>query len=154
MLSVDDYLDAARAATKSKSDRELSKLLGVSSGTVSQIRTKRIWPGDDLILRIAEAGNLDPEQALIDLNIWRNEGPARAFYERLSKTIAAAALALAAIIPDSGMPQIMAHLDQICPAISRCILYVITNLNAFPDKHLTDNMPPKRRIYPLSMSIN
>lgn len=103
MTSVDEYLDHAKTATRAKSDRELSKLLGVVPGTVSQIRTKRIWPSDDLMVRIAQAANLDPEQALVDLNIWRTSGPARSIYERLAKALAAAAIAGLFILP--GQPK-------------------------------------------------
>lgn len=103
MLTIDDYIDRAKSANGLKADMALGRLLGVSHGTISQMRTKRIWPGDDLMVRIAEAANMDPEQALIDLNIWRNEGPARAIYERMARAAAAACLALFLIF--AGQPE-------------------------------------------------
>lgn len=103
MITVDEYLDRAKRHTGTQSDRQLSIFLGVVPGTISQIRTKRTWPSDDLMLKIADAANMDAEQALIDLNIWRNEGPARAIYERLARAMTAACLALFLIF--AGQPE-------------------------------------------------
>jgi transcriptional regulator with XRE-family HTH domain len=102
MPTVDDYLDRAKDAAGINSDRALSQALGVSHGSVSQIRTKRAWPSDELMIRLADLAGMDRGQALLDLNIWRSDGVARSIYKRLARAVAAALLVYA--LAFSGQP--------------------------------------------------
>ena len=72
MRSIDDYLDAAKQRQGVSSDTKLGKLIGVSSPVMSGMRTRRNWPSDPTMVRIAELAGVDPAEALIDLSIWRN----------------------------------------------------------------------------------
>lgn len=97
-MTLDDYLDAAIERTGLKSGRDLCKHLGLSSSVASFWRTRRTWPRDDVMVRIAELAGEDPTQALLDLNSWRTEGEARAIYEELARKIAGTAATLAAAL--------------------------------------------------------
>jgi hypothetical protein len=95
MKTIDQYIDRAIERT-GLTDRQLGPFLGRGVGTVSHWRCKRAWPADDTMIALAEVAGLDPEQALIDLNIWRSSGETRRIYERLADHLAAApALGLA-----------------------------------------------------------
>ena len=72
MLTVDEYLDKAAHNLGVKSDSQLAKHLGVNRSMISQIRTKRAWPSDATMIKIAHLADEDEEEALLSLNIWRN----------------------------------------------------------------------------------
>lgn len=97
MHTIDQYIDAACERAR-LTDRQLGKYLGKSHATVSHWRTKRTWPADETMIALAEVAGMDPEQALIDLNIWRSTGEARRVYERMAGHLAPAALCLAVIL--------------------------------------------------------
>lgn len=88
MQTIDDYLDAARTARDLKSDRELCKALGVSAPVVNHWRSKRSWPSDAAMVRLAELADKEPSTALLNLNYWRAEGAARSVYQDLLKIVA------------------------------------------------------------------
>ncbi len=94
MPTIDFYTDLAKSRCGFKSDRELCEALGFSSTAVSNWRTKKAWPSDDTMVRLAELAGRDPARALLDLNAWRAEGPAKALYTELAMRIAGAILAL------------------------------------------------------------
>ncbi len=102
MMTIDDYLDAAKSQIGTGSDRELCKLLGVTSSVTSHWRTKRAWPRDDVMLQLAEIAGVDGNTALIHLNIWRTNGKARNTYETLLKSVAALSIALVFLPPSSA----------------------------------------------------
>lgn len=87
MRSIDDYLDAAKASLNLPSDRQLGFALRLKGNIVTQYRTRRVWPNDEVMVRIAEAAKLDPQTALLELGYWRttarNETHAAALYKRL-----------------------------------------------------------------------
>lgn len=97
MLSIDEYLDKAKHTQKLKSDRQLSAALGVKGSYITFYRTKRSWPSDALMIKIAELANEDPQEALLNLNIWRNADSAAAsmYSNLLDKLKIAAMLCLA-----------------------------------------------------------
>ena len=91
MLTIDDYCDTAKQRCRFRSDRVLSKALNVNNSSVSQWRTKRTWPADETMLRLADLAGVDPEQALLDLNAWRAaSSTVRSVYERIASRIAVA----------------------------------------------------------------
>ncbi|WP_298334152.1 hypothetical protein [Asticcacaulis sp.] len=89
MRSIDDYLDAAKQRNNIPSDNQLCKAIGVSSPVVSCMRTRRNWPSDATMLRIAELAGVDPAEALIDLSIWRNgdDGRVQLVWAELKKKL-------------------------------------------------------------------
>lgn len=105
-LSIDDYIDAARRGAGLASDRQLCAHLNLSSATTSQWRTRRSWPTDETMVRLADLAGLDPVTALIDLNRWRAAAVqatrAAAIYERLAELVKAGAVALALLVIGAG----------------------------------------------------
>jgi len=74
MRTIDTYLDEARTHTGAKSDRALCRHLGVDPSMISTLRTKRAWPSDELMVKIAAAAGLPEDTALLDLSAWRTYG--------------------------------------------------------------------------------
>ena len=116
-MDIDRYCDLAIKRNKIRSDRDLAAALGFTGPSVSNWRTKRAWPSDETMLKLADLAGIEPEQALLDLNLWRSfDTPAFAVYERLAKKIAgtAAAALLAGIL--IGQPQGLEAATHSAPA--------------------------------------
>ena len=93
MPTIDEYLDNAKDNQKLKSDRQLGALIGIKGSHVSAFRTKKAWPSDATMIRIAELAGEDQQEALLNLNIWRNlDSPVGPVYSRLMDKLKAAAL--------------------------------------------------------------
>lgn len=91
MLTIDDYIEQAKAAHGFASDVELGRALGLSKATVCHWRTKRAWPEDATMIALATLAKRQIDAALIDLNYWRAPSSAKTIYQELAKKIAAAA---------------------------------------------------------------
>lgn len=89
-MIIDDYLDAAKIKNNYRSDRKLSEHLGLKTSAVNQWRTRRAWPSDEVMIRLADKAGADPMDAILDLNIWRSHGEAVTLYTRMKKAISAA----------------------------------------------------------------
>ena len=87
MRTIDDYIDAAKSQNPLlKSDCRLSLAVGMGLTTVCFWRTGRSWPSNEAMIRLAEFAGIDPEEALIELNIWRARTPAaRALYQSVAR---------------------------------------------------------------------
>lgn len=83
------YIELAKQTSNCKSNRQLAKLLGISNVALAYIESGVNTPTDTTILRLAQLAEIAPEQALIDLGIWRNSGNPEALkvYEKLKKLI-------------------------------------------------------------------
>ena len=73
MLTIDDYIDRAKSIQNMGSDNKLAKELGISSPSLNQYRSKRSWPSDATMIKLADLCDLDRGQALMFLNIWRSK---------------------------------------------------------------------------------
>jgi len=71
MHSIDDYLDRVRTRHSLKSDRKIGELVGIAPNTINHYRTRRAWPSEEAMSRIAAAAGMDPETALLELGYWR-----------------------------------------------------------------------------------
>lgn len=94
MRNIDHYLDAARARLDIRSDRQLAKTVGVSAPTLNGWRTKRAWPDDPAMCRLADLADVPRNVALIELNFWRAKGAARDVYKDLLKIVAVLAISI------------------------------------------------------------
>lgn len=104
MLTVDQYLDQAARNSGAKSDRQLATLIGVNSSMISQIRTKRAWPSDATMVKIARLAEVDEEEAVIALNIWRNsDSVAASVYSHIMDKLKQAALLIVGIVVLGGI---------------------------------------------------
>lgn len=91
MRTIDDYIDAARARAGIRSDRQLAIQLGLVQSSISQMRTKRIWPSDETMIRLAIMAGIDPAEALLELSAWRTEGTAQTLWRELARKLGTAA---------------------------------------------------------------
>ncbi len=126
MRTVDYYADAARDALQITSDRELSRRLNVSPATVNQWRTRRTWPADETMIRLADLAGIDPTEALMDLNRWRATSPTvRSVYDRIAHRLAATAAGLTLVtLATLGSHTAEAGEAAVCPTGERlCILW-------------------------------
>ena len=73
-MTPSQYIELAKQTANCKSNRQLAKLLGISNVALSYIETGVNTPTDTTILRLAQLADIAPEQALIDLGMWRNSG--------------------------------------------------------------------------------
>ena len=94
--TIDTYINDAKRALGLKSDRELDRWLGFKGPAVSAWRTRRAWPADDTMIRVAEAGGNDPRLAVCYLHQWSAATPkVRAVYRAIADAVAKTAAALA-----------------------------------------------------------
>lgn len=100
--TIDEYLDDAKAAIGTKSDRELGRLLGMKGAPVTFYRRKKTWPYPDTMKTIAEMGGHDPVIAVMQLHAWRETGPVGAIYRSVLQTLTGAAAALGMFFLISG----------------------------------------------------
>lgn len=139
MLTIDHYLDTAVDNLKLRSDRALSVKLGLSPGSVCHFRTKKAWPSDATMIKIARLAELDETEALLSLNIWRNfDSDAAPLYSRLMDKLKAAALlgiALFFVIATISGTSTPARADQL-HALSYSIYY-----DKFLPMHVPEQLP-------------
>lgn len=120
--TVDDYLDAARARLRLPSDRQLAKKLEITPTSLNGWRSKRAWPADAQMVRLAQLAGLDPDLALIDLNTWRAKGTdAQAGYARLREIVAKASAAALAIMVVAATPDANAGTEAAQINIERAV---------------------------------
>lgn len=83
---IDIYLDTAKRRQGLRSDRELSRRLGLSEGAVNAYRVGRSLPDDEIMVRLARLALSDPAEALITLNILRcKSADVRAIYSEMNR---------------------------------------------------------------------
>ncbi len=83
-VTIDDYIDLALSRQRVQSERELGRMLGFRGSPVNHWRTRRAWPADETMVRLAQLAGVDPVWALVELNIWRAPpGDVRKGYEAL-----------------------------------------------------------------------
>jgi len=92
MKTIDEYCDIAISRNGLRSDRDLAKRVGCSPAVPSQWRTRRSWPADHIMIRLAQLAGIDEAEALMDLAIWRTSEEARPVYERLLKMVTKSAM--------------------------------------------------------------
>lgn len=90
MLAIDNYLDAAIARHYLRGDRHLALTLGLAGTAVNAWRTRRTWPEDATMVRLAALAGFDAKVALIDLNTWRAKSPVvRELYQAVRQALPA-----------------------------------------------------------------
>lgn len=86
--TVDWYIDRALIRSGAPSDRVLGERIGLAPNSLTNYRTKRGWPSDHVMIRLADLAGIDPDIALMDLNSWRaKEDTVRERYTRLAKML-------------------------------------------------------------------
>lgn len=88
MKTLNDYVEAAKTRTGFKSERKMCEALNLSSNTFNGYRKGKL-PSDETMVKLAKMAHIDPETALLDLNIWRSAGtPAFSFYQKIASRMA------------------------------------------------------------------
>lgn len=108
MRDIDWYIDNAVKYHGLSSPRALGPALGMSPNSASNWRTRRAWPSDEVMMRLADMCMIPREEALLELCIWRTAGtPAGSVYLRLLEAAGkSAAILLVALLAyaASGTP--------------------------------------------------
>ena len=88
---IEYYINRAKRAAGITSDRELGRLMGWSVSVVSQFRRGISYPSDDNMVRLAEAGQEDPREALAVLAASRTRGRAKQLWEEIARKVSSEA---------------------------------------------------------------
>ena len=87
MISIDDYCDMAKKIADIKTDSELARRLGITHAAISGWRTKRIWPSENVMIKLADLAHMNPEIALIHLETWRTSGRAQELFVSIANKL-------------------------------------------------------------------
>lgn len=90
MRQIDDYLELALTRNKIPSDNQLSKTLQVHHSSVGFWRSRRSWPSDEVMLRIADLAGIPRTVALMELNYWRSGPEVQTTYKTILEELHAA----------------------------------------------------------------
>lgn len=90
MRTIDDYIDAAKKRNDWKADGAIAKTLGTNHSAVSQWRTRRTWPSDETMLRLADLAGIPRTIALLELNYWRTGPDVQKTYRTILEELHAA----------------------------------------------------------------
>lgn len=94
MLTIDDYMTRAKDRNGLSSDRQLSAALGISGPTTNFWKSRRTWPSDEVMVRLARLAGEDEQIALLHLSSWRTTGQTATMYLDLARKISAMAVTL------------------------------------------------------------
>ena len=74
---------------QSLTQNELAKKIGISNACMSKMKTAKILPSEETLLKVAALAGIPAEKALIDLNLWRSKDDAARLevWQRISKII-------------------------------------------------------------------
>lgn len=99
---IEFYICKAMENGGISSGRKLGLELGLSEASITQFRTGRAFPSDTVMIKLATLAGIDPDVGLLDLNLWRTTGEAKAGYARLLKKITASVIGAAVLLPASA----------------------------------------------------
>lgn len=102
------YIDRAKTKNNIKSNGDLSKLLNLSRGAISQFTTGRAYPSDETMKELALLAHEDEELALMHLNLWRSPESVKETYaailQKISRVTASIAIIAAAGLAFTASP--------------------------------------------------
>lgn len=94
--NFEEFLAEVRAHTSFRSNRAFCAALGISHNALSNYEKKGVLPSDQTMVKLAKMGGIDPESALLSLNVWRAPPEVQPTYasilKKLSRTAAAVVL--------------------------------------------------------------
>lgn len=71
-LNIDLYINRALELNNINSERKLARCLDISNSALTLYKLGQRCPTDTTVIKLAQLANIPVEQALIDLNMWRN----------------------------------------------------------------------------------
>lgn len=102
--TINWYIDRAMIRSGAPSERVLGEQVGLAPNSLSNYRTGRAFPSDQIMERLAELADADPDMALIDLNIWRAKtDTVRDRYTRLARMLEKASAAVIVAVGIVGL---------------------------------------------------
>jgi hypothetical protein len=84
-MLLSEILERVLARSEQKSIRGASRRVGIDPASWIDYRDHGTLPSDETMVRLCLAGDVDPEEGLLLLNVWRSKGRARTMYSRLVK---------------------------------------------------------------------
>lgn len=94
LSSLNAYIEKAMKEQRLNSYRKLAEAVGVTNTTIVAWRKGKSWPSGDHMEILAELARADIDAALMELQIWSNEGHVKARWVALAERLAAAAAAI------------------------------------------------------------
>lgn len=90
-MDLNTYLDAAKAALNTTSDRavsrEIARRLNMPDDATNRVamwRTARAWPSDEAMVAICEIAGMNVPRGLADLSTWRAKGEAKVWWKKIA----------------------------------------------------------------------
>lgn len=74
LYTLDEICNAAIKRHNLRGYNHLARMLDINGSSISQWRTARSWPADSTMIELAALADYDPREALINLQIWKNQG--------------------------------------------------------------------------------
>ena len=71
-MNIDLYINRALELNNINSERKLARCLDISNSALTLYKLGQRCPTDTTVIKLAQLANIPVEQALIDLNMWRN----------------------------------------------------------------------------------
>lgn len=94
MRTFQDYVFEARKKKGIYSNNKIAKEIGIAGPSLSVMMNNKTLPSEETLLKIAELADISPEEALLDLSIWRAKSPeAKSTWENIKKLLNTAAMA-------------------------------------------------------------
>jgi len=87
MMSVTEYLDLCKCRTSTKTDSNLARKVDITRAAIAAYRKGSSFPSDENMLRLARRAQLDVQESLLLLNVWRSEKDVRSAYKNILKQI-------------------------------------------------------------------
>jgi hypothetical protein len=98
MRTFQDYVSEAQQKNDIHSLSKLAQMIGISKNSMSVMYKKQTLPGETTILKLAELAGIPPEEALIDLQIWKAKSPeAKSVWEKLRNMVISLTLMFAVL---------------------------------------------------------
>lgn len=88
-MNIDLYINRALELNNINSERKLARCLDISNSALTLYKLGQRCPTDTTVIKLAQLANIPVEQALIDLNMWRNSDNPEALqaYQNIKKSL-------------------------------------------------------------------
>jgi transcriptional regulator with XRE-family HTH domain len=145
MRSVQDYINQAQKISGAPSRNKLANLLGISTAAIAHLYSGKALPSDETMEKIAVIAGIDPELALIELNIMRSNGKAKSAYENVLKRLNNIAVSILAFVASLFMIATPANAAATKPLIDICctnttVVYITENCYVNKLKRFLNNI--------------
>jgi transcriptional regulator with XRE-family HTH domain len=97
-MDVTGMIELAKARQNIKSDRELSRKIGLTGPSVHIWRAGKALPSDESLARLAELAGIDPATALLEQRAEISKEPAKSLYRDIARRLAGIAAAIMVMI--------------------------------------------------------